>query len=219
MPSWMTHFRIADLLKDKFININTEYFLIGNIAPDCGVPVGDGYNPPTQVTHLTKKDYINKSDCDYEYVYNQYVKNETDINKKSFYIGYMVHLMTDCKNAPYIIFPIQDKFGPISGNRQFSRQIKGEWHNIDFAFCAEHKSPSFELFKTFDGFDEPYPDIYKNNEISWQMKNIVSFYETIKPLDITYKYTFPQDMELFVIRTAVEIYDEIKKRFPAALTA
>ena len=38
MASWAIHFRIADLFLERIPNLNKEYFIIGNIAPDCGVP-------------------------------------------------------------------------------------------------------------------------------------------------------------------------------------
>ena len=35
MPTWANHFRIADKLLPHLKMLNTEYFIIGNIAPDC----------------------------------------------------------------------------------------------------------------------------------------------------------------------------------------
>lgn len=41
MASWMIHLRIADKLLDKLTNITTTEFIMGNIAPDSGVPNED----------------------------------------------------------------------------------------------------------------------------------------------------------------------------------
>ena len=87
MPTWANHFRIADKLLPHLKTLNTEYFIIGNIAPDCGIPdsAHGVYMPPTGATHFTKDYYYSKkTDCDYNYIYNTYIKNETDIKKNRF---------------------------------------------------------------------------------------------------------------------------------------
>lgn len=212
MPAWAIHFRVADMLLDKINGLNTEYFLIGNIAPDCGVPVSGQYNPPTGVTHFTAEEISNKSDCDYDYIYNKYVKDESDINKKSFFTGYFVHLYTDCQNAVLNCFPIEEKYGKFRETPGLSAAVRREWNNIDFEFFKKNKSPSFEIFKKLDGFEESYPEWYKNGEIPWQMKNIVSFYENNKPKYMKYKYANSQHMSDFVVKAAQNVYEELSRR-------
>lgn len=41
MASWMVHIRIADLLLNKFKKLEETEFVMGNIAPDSGVPSDD----------------------------------------------------------------------------------------------------------------------------------------------------------------------------------
>ena len=41
MASWMIHLRIADKLLDRLANIEITEFIMGNIAPDSGVPNED----------------------------------------------------------------------------------------------------------------------------------------------------------------------------------
>lgn len=211
MPSWMTHFRIADWFLDKIPNLHVQYFIIGNIAPDCGVPTAQGqYEPCTGVTHFTLQDVSNKSDCDYAYIYTHYIKNESDLNKKSFFIGYFVHLFTDCENAVYNCFPIEKKYGKFEDTPGLFKQVKNEYHNIDLSYLKKHGSPSFALFKTYDAFKETYPAWYKNNEIAWQMKNITAFYSHPKCAAIKYKYITPQRIEQFVTETAEKVYAQLQ---------
>ena len=75
------HFRIADEILKHLHQIDREYFIIGNIAPDCGKRVENGYDPPTEVTHLTKM--WNKSDCNCEFIFENCIKDETEFKKKS----------------------------------------------------------------------------------------------------------------------------------------
>jgi len=42
MASWMVHLRIADCLLDKFVHLDKTAFVMGNIAPDSGVPTEGG---------------------------------------------------------------------------------------------------------------------------------------------------------------------------------
>ena len=59
MPTWANHFRIADRLLPRLTSLDQAYFIIGNIAPDCGIPdsAHGRYQPPTGATHFTK-DYL-----------------------------------------------------------------------------------------------------------------------------------------------------------------
>lgn len=208
MASWAIHFQIADYFLDKIPNLNKEYFVIGNIAPDCGVPCENGYDPPSEVTHRTNDG--NKSDCDYESIYNEFIKNETNIKKKSFWIGYFVHLMTDCEFAYRICFPINEKYGTFSGNEKLVGKVKKEWYNLDFKFFKKSKSPSFEIFKNSKGFSENYPDFYKENDITKRMKFIVDFYKFGKPRLMRYTLTKPNDIDAFIFEVPKVIYNELK---------
>ena len=51
MASWMIHLRVADLLLDRVPDKTA--FVVGNIAPDSGVPSADWsqYFPPKSVSH------------------------------------------------------------------------------------------------------------------------------------------------------------------------
>ena len=54
MASWMVHLRIADRLLDQFPDLSPIEFIVGNIAPDSGVPNEDwsAFSPPTSVSHF-----------------------------------------------------------------------------------------------------------------------------------------------------------------------
>ena len=54
VASWMVHLRIADLLLERFQHIKNTEFVVGNIAPDSGVPNEDWtyYTPLKEVSHF-----------------------------------------------------------------------------------------------------------------------------------------------------------------------
>lgn len=64
MPTWINHFRIADKLLDKIKLLDKEYFVIGTIAPDCGIPdkYHGVYKPYTGITHFTSELEYSKKD-------------------------------------------------------------------------------------------------------------------------------------------------------------
>ena len=215
MPTWANHFRIADKLLPHLKTLNTEYFIIGNIAPDCGIPDSSHgvYMPPTGETHFTKDYYYSKkTDCDYNYIYNTYIKNETVIKKKSFYVGYYIHLFADCYYANKLFLPIENKYGDFRYNDEVRKTVAAERNNIDFLYFTENESPSFELFKTYGAWNEAYPEWYRNNEISRQMKNIVRHYTVNKPKKMEYHYLTPQIMDAFVNEASIELLDDLKNK-------
>lgn len=57
MASWMIHLRIADKLLDGLSNIEITEFIMGNIAPDSGVPNEDWsvFTPSVDISHFKEE--------------------------------------------------------------------------------------------------------------------------------------------------------------------
>lgn len=208
MASWAVHFRISDCIIGKLNNIDENYFIIGNIAPDCGVPTKNGYYPPSEITHRTHNGNY-KGNCDYNSVYEEFLKNNDDIKSFSFWLGYYVHLMTDCLWVNDLCQLICDDFNSLSHGSSKAKKIRKEWYNLDFLYFNENTSCSFEKFKQIESFNETYPSFYCNNEISKQIKNITQFYTVNKPLEINYEFTTPDMVEKFISDSATKIYNDL----------
>ena len=153
----------------------------------------------------------NKSDCDCDFIFENCIKNETDLKKKSFFAGYYTHLLTDRLYSRLISIPIEKKFGRYRDNPGFSKFVKREWYDADFAFFAQSKSPAFEDFKKYDAFKEDYPSIYRHGEIGEQMKYIVNFYTGRKPENVEFVYTNKRDFDDFVENASKIILEEMHK--------
>ena len=56
MASWMVHLRVADKLLDHLKGITQTEFVVGNIAPDSGVPNKDGtaFKPDSSISHFRR---------------------------------------------------------------------------------------------------------------------------------------------------------------------
>ena len=54
MASWMVHLRIADRLLDRISGLSPVEFIMGNIAPDSGIPNEDwtAFKPSTKISHF-----------------------------------------------------------------------------------------------------------------------------------------------------------------------
>ena len=86
MASWMVHLRIADKLLDQLKDIDETAFVMGNIAPDSGVPNEDWtkFTPPKTVSHFNDGKYnasINIDEFCSQYFNKEIIKT---YNKKQF---------------------------------------------------------------------------------------------------------------------------------------
>ena len=104
MASWMIHLRIADKLLTLLHGIDETAFVMGNIAPDSGVPNADWseFYPPKTVTHFYKKTESGKvmdvaSFC--KSYFNENLIRSYSVKEYSFFLGYYFHLLTDVRWA------------------------------------------------------------------------------------------------------------------------
>ena len=97
MASWIVHLRITDLLLNRFHDLKDTEFIMGNMAPDSGVPSKDCsyFVPSSKVSHfrdendnIQLKPYIDK-------YFSKEVQKCFKFEQFSFYLGYLTHLMTD----------------------------------------------------------------------------------------------------------------------------
>ena len=84
MATWIGHMRIADYFMKRYEMLNNAEFLVGNIAPDCGVPNEDWsvFTPGKEITHWHKK---GSAEIDAEDFRQKYLQVKDD--KYPFYLG------------------------------------------------------------------------------------------------------------------------------------
>ena len=104
MAGWITHMRIADEVLKKLPDLDRTGFCMGSIAPDCNVENEDwsSFTPSREVTHwMTGKEKVSS---DYETFCQQYLAAAETLSaqERSFYWGYMAHLMTDVLFGQFI---------------------------------------------------------------------------------------------------------------------
>jgi hypothetical protein len=100
MASWMVHLRIADKLLDRLEGLDETLFIVGNIAPDSGVPNEDwsSFTPSGDVSHFKAKG-TDKSKIDIDRYVNEYFTKDMIKNYSakefSFFLGYLTKEMSD----------------------------------------------------------------------------------------------------------------------------
>lgn len=213
MASWIIHLRIAEKLAEKY-DVDTEKFIGGSIAPDCGKKLGDGiFSPPTKITHFTSE---GKGKCDYNGFAQKYMKTVTDYGKFSFYLGYFAHLMTDVLWSRLINAPAKERFAHIynADRLEYYRRVKGDWYGLDFLYLSDNPDfPMWRKFREMKDFPNDYLEFYDNDNMSLQFASIVSFYSKgRKAMKREHKYLTKPQADKFVETAADEICREIDSR-------
>lgn len=97
MASWMVHLRIADKLLDNVPDLSPVEFIVGNVAPDSGVPNEDWsvFTPSTQVSHFKTDSSKANPDAFARKYFTPALQAGYSGQQYGFYLGYLVHLITD----------------------------------------------------------------------------------------------------------------------------
>ena len=108
MATWVLHLRVAEAVKNILgLKIDETAYYVGAIAPDSGRMVDNfTYLPNKDVSHWKREGvtYEQRFEDNGDF-YRTYGENELDLFKKSFALGYYVHILTDTVYVRDIIAP------------------------------------------------------------------------------------------------------------------
>ena len=205
MASWMVHLRVADKLLSRIRFLDPVAFVVGNIAPDSGVPNEDwsAFMPSTKISHFKT---ANGKKADPEAFAAKYFLpcHQVTYNAKqySFYLGYLVHLMTDTEWSKRIVHPAMDKFAEekAADPEAFIWKMKEDWYDLDFLYLRDHPAfRSFLLYSQAVGFENTYMEEFSADAFDNRREYITGFYLQKKDnLDRTYPYLTKEEMDAFV---------------------
>ena len=211
MASWMVHLRIADAFLDKLENIDETAFVMGNIAPDSGVPNEDWtvYRPGKKESHFkTKPEDETFFDVDQfckEY-FNEELIRTYDRRQYSFFLGYYVHLLTDIRWTKTIYVSLITSYSKecAEDKNKLIWTAKGDWYDLDFRYLRDH--PDFRAFSVYENavdFENVFMDMFAEDAFENRRKYICGFYRSDKhgDLDREYQYLTPEEVEMFVEET------------------
>jgi len=217
MASWMVHLRVADALLDNFDGLDETAFVVGNIAPDSGVPTPDwsAYVPDKNTSHFKRKYADGKTEISPEGFAEQYFTREMQAGYErkqyAFYLGYYVHLLTDVLWKQEVWYPSVEKYRAAyeADPKDMTRKWKKDWYDLDFLYLRDN--PDFRAFQIYEqavGFENDYLDIFAKDAFDDRRKYITEFYRSKREhLDREYLYLSKKQMDKFVV-DAVEYIEK-----------
>ncbi len=204
MATWGLHMRITQNLLNRGFDLEPLHFLVGNIAPDCGVPEEGGltYIPEKRITHWhTSKEPIIDAEAFASAYLTADALNPIDKDRYSFLLGYYVHLLTDIEFSKLTKDKRANdpKYKPLEVDMQFFHHIKRDWYDLDHKFFRDHPG---NLFHKHFQYITDYPDVldyYPKGSITHQIRNIIEFYQHPSTnLDREYVYLNEAEMDAFL---------------------
>ena len=221
MASWMVHLRVAEAVLKRLSGVEEKEFIVGNIAPDSGVPNADwtSFSPPSDLSHFRVRNEDGKKEVCIEEFVRQYFAEELqkdyDGKTYAFFLGYLVHLLTDILWKKEI-FPICIAEDPLLYEQDANRAIwtwKKDFYDLDAKYLRDH--PEFHAFSVYEnavGFDNTYMDLFARDAIDNRREYIVSFYrKKWEGLDREYPYLNEKEMGAFVEKAAETIFEQLQE--------
>lgn len=221
MASWMVHLRVADKLLDRIEGIMPTEFIVGNIAPDSGVPNADWtvYTPPSKVSHFKTRLEDGSTKIDVEDYLRQYFSAEkrAEYSKAqySFYLGYLTHLLTDLEWGAHIYKPSIARYPEdhAADSYKLLWTLKKDWYDLDFLYLKNH--PDFKAFQIYEnavGFVNRYMDIFAEDAFEDRRKYITDFYRSGREdIEREYQYLTEAQAEQFVEDCVAAVLEKLER--------
>lgn len=215
MASWMVHLRIADKLLDQIPGLAPVEFIVGNIAPDSGVPNADWskFTPNTTVSHFKSAEKKADPHGFAKKYFTPAQQVQYSERQYAFYLGYLVHLMTDVLWARDIFSPTKAKFADqFATDRNFIWKVKEDWYDLDYKYLRDH--PGFRAFRVYlgaVGFVNEFMEEFSADAFDNRRIYITDFYLQGKDnLDREYPYLQESEMNAFVENSVAEILNQLQ---------
>ena len=226
MATWMAHLRIADKLLDLFDFVDQSEFIMGNIAPDSGIPCGMEYVPDKKTSHFMIKNSDGKSTFGWQQFSEKYLSCEKiktyDKKEFSFFLGYLTHLMSDLKWIEAVHIPLKEKDGE-NYRKDKNATIwkwKKDWYDLDHQFIRDNPDfRAFSICKNAAEFKNTYLDFFSETAFDERRAFIVDFYSHFtNDLDREYVWLTEEVMKQYVEKAVgfiLEKTDTIRATYEA----
>ncbi len=200
MATWITHLRVADALLDR-LSVHSENFVAGSVAPDCGLPDGNGfysYSPPKTVTHFSDR-FDSPIQC--ERFWEEYGAGETDPARVSFYLGYYAHLVTDSHWLDTVYAGEKERFSELY-NRDviaFRNAVRADWYALDLLFVADNPEfRAWRIFRELNSFENTFLPYFRPDSIAVRTAEMTEHYSRPADRDYPFVYLTQPELESFV---------------------
>ena len=223
MASWMVHLRIADELLPRLKHIDETAFIVGNMAPDSGVPNADWseFHPPSRQTHFKTKTERG-SFIDVDRFCGEYLNDEAirgyDTKAYSFFLGYYSHLLTDIRwtKTVYAALLREHPEEYAADKSRLVQTAKEDWYDLDFLYLEQN--PAFRAFRTYENaapIVNTFMDMFSEDAFENRRQYICGFYHSDEhgALHRAYRYLTPERADAFVKETAKWIPEQGSRYF------
>lgn len=218
MASWMVHLRIADRLLDSLPGLSAVDFVVGNIAPDSGIPNEDWseFTPSVIVSHFRVDHSIPKNICIPAFVERYFTPEQRTSYtpaQNSFFLVYLVHLMTDQLWSAKVLTALKERFpDQWQADRQgLINRAKEDWYDLDYKYLRQHPDfRAFQIYKNAAGYENCFMSEFAPDAFDNRRQYITSFYlEENDHLDREYPYLTGGQMDGFVLDASAEILSRL----------
>ncbi|MDE6219236.1 MAG: hypothetical protein K2G51_02180 [Lachnospiraceae bacterium] len=221
MASWIIHLRVAQQLYQQLHIEPTDLFVLGNIAPDSGVPTADGtgFTPDAAISHFRSLDESGIKNIHEELFITQYFapaqRSSYTREEYTFFLGYLTHLLTDQLWARDIVYPAKETQSALfQANRGlFWQTVKRDWYDLDFMYLKAN--PTFEAFRIYrenTNIKNTYVDFFSENAFAERRRFILDFYANGVANIVEHDtYLSKEELDRFVLSSAAEIAERIKQ--------
>ena len=243
MASWMIHFRVAEaLLESDLWSADPDRalaiaYVMGNVAPDSGVPTPDGrgYLPNKDTSHVMRRfDSGLRDRCDTHGFAAAWLTPEggsegaPDPEAAAFYLGYLSHLATDNAWLQHVVLPAKERFAHLrlaegretpDAVARFYAFLKKDWYDMDFLYIKKHPDlPAYRLFCTAPPFENRYLPFFPADAFEARRAEITAFYARgARAVEERETYLSEAELTAFVHETAAAIRSEFGHLFAACL--
>jgi hypothetical protein len=208
MATWIAHIRIAEHFLNKYIEKNTLSFLVGNIAPDSGVPNEDWskFTPDGNISHWK----IDGKNIDADDFKMKYLKKYDE--NYYFYLGYYFHLLTDIEWQKFFnkkkLEPVY--YDGLNKDSNFIWTIKKDWYGQDEIYLKQNpNSIFFTVFAKINNFENKYLGIFSKDAFLNRINFITNRYINSKEnVNREFPYLKKEEMDYFVNNT-IDILEKI----------
>lgn len=240
MASWMIHFRVADalltagVLGDAPSDVEAA-FVLGNIAPDSGVPGPDGvgYTPNKDTSHFMRVfDSAAgglRDRCDPHGYADQWLIPALECHDAvaaAFHLGYISHLVTDNAWLASVVLPAKERFAHLrleggvetpEAVARFYAFLKKDWYDMDFLYIKRHPDlPAYRLFLSAEDVENRYLPIFPEDAFEIKRREIQDFYrQGVEDVAERETYLSEEELEAFVADVREEILEKFGDRFSA----
>ena len=220
MASWMVHLRVADKLLEKIEGLEDSSFILGNIAPDSGVPNEDWsvFNPPGNVTHYRTnpedKTFIDIDKYIEDYFTKEKIKGYSP-KEYSFFLGYYTHLLTDIEWTKMVHSEGVTEENARKENMSLSDFVwknKEDWYDLDFLYLEQHPDfRAFDIYESTEGMTNVFMKEFAEDAFENRREYICGYYRSDNHGDLhrEYKYLTKERSDRFVEETVQKILEVI----------